>query len=288
MVKGGNPGSAVVWRLEGRVAVVTGASSGIGRAVSERLARRGARVALVARSAERLGTVAESIRQAGGIALAVPCDVADARAVKVAHAQVVEKLGAPDILVNAAGFGVWKGFAEVTEAEHQGMMDTMYWGAFHWIREGLPGMRERRRGRVVNVAAASARVPLPVTSGFSAAMAALTALSESLHRELQGSGVGVSCLNPGSVKTAFWGERTPQATIPPLVRWAPKLSAAAVARQAELCIRLGVGMRTFPVFVALLARMNALWYRAGDLMLARWFVPVLLTAVLVRLAIGMF
>jgi short-subunit dehydrogenase len=257
----------------------------MGRAIAERLARRGVRVALVARGSSPLETVCEAIRSSGVTAVAVPCDVADRKAVVAAHARVVAALGEPDIVVNAAGFGVWKAFAEVSEAEHRGMMDVIYWGAFHWIRASLPGMRSRGRGAIVNVAAASARVPLAVTSGFSAATSALTALSESLHRELQGSGVRVSCLSPGSVKSAFWvEERIPKATIPPLVRWAPKLTPAAVARQAELCIRLGVGFRTFPVFVALLARLNALWYRAGDLALSRWFLPLLVLAVLVRLA----
>jgi len=275
--------------LRNRVAVVTGASSGIGRAVALRLARRGAKVALVARTASALEQVAAAIRDLGGRAVVVPCDVADPEAVARAHALVVAELGSPDLVVNAAGFGVWKGFSDVTEAEHTGMMDTIYWGAFHWIRAALPGMRERGRGSIVNVAAASARVPLPVTSGYSAATAALTALSESLHRELMGTGVRVSCVNPGSVRTAFWNpERIPPKSLPPLVRWAPKTSPGAVAREVELCIRLGVGFRTFPVFVAFLARANALWYRAGDLLLSRWLLPGLALLVLLRVVLRSF
>ncbi|GMV07278.1 MAG: hypothetical protein AMXMBFR53_35530 [Gemmatimonadota bacterium] len=269
--------------LTNRVAVVTGASSGIGKAVALRLARRGAKVALVARTASALDQVAAAIRASGGTAMVVLCDVANPEEVARAHALVCGELGAPDVVVNAAGFGVWKGFHQVTEAEHRGMMDTIYWGAFHWIRAALPAMRERGRGHIVNVAAASARIPLPVTSGYSAATAALTALSESLHRELMGTGVRASCLNPGSVRTAFWDpERIPPGTVPPLVRWAPKTSPGAVAREVESCIRLGVGFRTFPVFVAFLARANALWYRAGDLLLSRWLLPGLALLVLLR------
>jgi NAD(P)-dependent dehydrogenase (short-subunit alcohol dehydrogenase family) len=187
--------------LNGRIAVVTGASSGIGRAVALRLARRGVRVALVARSTAALEAVADAIRGEGGDALVVSCDVSDPLAVSSAYQRVIGEWGIPDILVNAAGFGVWKAFSQVSEEEHRAMMATIYWGAFHWIRLGLPSMRERGRGRIVNIAAASARIPTGVTSGYAAATAALTALSESLHRELFGTGVRVSCLNPGSVKT---------------------------------------------------------------------------------------
>jgi short-subunit dehydrogenase len=272
-------------QVKGRVAVVTGASSGIGRAVAMRLARRGARVTLVGRSASALEIVAEAIRGVGGEARTIPCDVRQVDAVAAAHTRILAEMGPPAMLVNAAGFGVWKGFLEVSEAEHRAMMDTTYWGSFNWIRAVLPGMIAGRSGNILNVAAASARIPLPVTSGFSATTAALIALSESLHRELMGSGVRVSCLSPGSVKTDFWDpERIPPGGIPWLVRFAPKVSAESVAREAELCIRLGVGFRTFPIFVAALARANALWYRAGDLILSRWFFPGLLLLIALRVA----
>jgi len=104
------------------VAVVTGASSGIGRAVAFRLARRGVRVALVARTRPALEVVAAAILSRGVHARVYPCDVADPAAVLAAHGLIVEELGSADILVNAAGFGVWKPFAEVTVEEHAAMM----------------------------------------------------------------------------------------------------------------------------------------------------------------------
>jgi hypothetical protein len=98
--------------------------------------------------------------------------------------------------------------------------------------------------------------------------------------------VRVACLNPGSVKTAFWDvERIPPRGIPPLVRWAPRMAPEAVAREAQACIRLGVGFRTFPFFVGLLARLNAVWYRLGDLILARWFVPAVVLLLVLRVLI---
>jgi NAD(P)-dependent dehydrogenase (short-subunit alcohol dehydrogenase family) len=270
-------------RISGRLAVVTGASSGIGRAVALHLARAGADVALVARREAALEAVAVDVRQLGRRALVVVCDVTDAAAVDQAFQMIGEQFGAPDILVNAAGFGVWKPFMDVSVAEHRGMMEVMYWGAFHWIRALLPEMMRQQRGHVVNLSAGSGRFALPVTSGYSAAAFAIAGLSEALHRELLGTPVGVSCVHPGSVRTEFWSEEnTPASMIPPLVRYAPKLSADAVARNVCYCIRFGFPTRTLPIFVAFLARVNAVWMRLGDLVLWKWFVPLLLLLLVLR------
>ena len=270
-------------RISGRRAVVTGASSGIGRAVALRLARFGADVALVARRVEALDSVASDAAQYGGRALVVPCDVSDAAAVLGAYSHINEKLGVPDILVNAAGFGIWKRFLDITTDEHVRMMTVMYWGAFHWIRAVLPDMIARGHGHVVNISAGSGRFALPVTSGYSAAAFALSGLSEALHREMLGTPIGVSCVHPGSVRTAFWNEdHTPRRSIPPLVRYAPKLSPDAVARNVCYCIWLRIPIRTLPIFVAFLARANAVWIRLGDLMLWKWFLPLLVGIVVLR------
>lgn len=271
-------------RIRGTIAVVTGASSGIGRAVALRLARLGANVALVARREGALEDVAREAGRYGGRVLVLPCDVTEGEAVASAHRRIVAELGAPDLVVNAAGFGVWKPFLEITPSEHAGMMNTMYWGAHHWTGAVLPAMIARRRGHVVNVSAGSGQFALSVTSGYSAAAFAVRGFSEALRREMRRHGVGVSCVCPGSVRTAFWDEnRTPQAGLPVLVRWAPKLSPDAVARNIIYCIRLNLPVRTLPIFVAFLARANALSVRLGDLILWTWFMPALALLLLLRI-----
>jgi len=271
-------------RLRGTIGVVTGASSGIGRAVALDLARQGVHLALVARDAVALGEVATLAAAHGVRTLVVPLDVADAAAVAAGCARIREQLGEPDLLVNAAGFAVWKPFLDVDVDEHRQMMDVNYWGTFHCLRELLPGMRARGRGGIVNVSAGTGTFALAVTSGFSASKFAVRGLSEALYRELRGSGVQVSCLHPGSVRTPFWDDgRIPPAGLPAIVRYAPKLSPAAVARQVRYCLWFGFPVRTIPIFVAFLARLDAIWVRLADLVLWKWFVPAALALVGLRL-----
>src|SRR6187549_395395 len=204
-------------RIRNRVAVVTGASSGIGREIALALARGGAAVGLVARRREELESVAQEARAAGARALVAECDVGDDGAVAEAARKVTAELGAVDILVNAAGFAEWRPFAAISDDSHRRMMEVNYWGTFRWIRALLPGMRERRRGAIVNVVAGSGKFAFPGTSGFSASKFAVAGLSEALRRELRGSGVVVSSLYPGSVATPFWNdERIDRKFLPPL------------------------------------------------------------------------
>lgn len=270
-------------KIHGSIALVTGASDGIGREVALALARAGAAVALVARRNDKLEAVARDIRAHGGRALALPCDVVDSGAVAAAAAVAVRELGAIDILVNCAGLGIWRHFAEIGDDGHRQMMEVNYWGTFHWIRALLPAMRARKRGAIVNLVAGSGKFALAVTSGFSASKFAVAGLTESLRRELFGSGVVVSGVFPGSVRTPFWNdERIDRAALPALVRFSPKLSARAVARAVVRAVRFGFAERTLPIFVAFAARANALWVRFGDLLFSRWLLPATFGALALR------
>lgn len=270
-------------RIRGKVAVVTGASGGLGHATVLALAKDGANVGLLARREDRLLDLARHAESLGARICAVACDVTDSEAVARAFARIRMELGEPDILVNAAGWGVWKPFTEIADAQHLEMMEVNYWGSFRCIQQVLPGMRARGQGSIVNVASGASLFALPVTSGYSASKFALRGLSEALHRELLGTGVSVSCLCPGSIRTEFWSEmNTPASGIPPLVRYSPKLSPRAAARSVRHCIRFGFPVWTTPIFVNILAKLNGLWLRLGDLLLWRWFVPILATILAAR------
>ncbi|MCH7806505.1 MAG: SDR family oxidoreductase [Proteobacteria bacterium] len=259
-------------KIRGTDAIITGASSGLGRATALKLAKRGANLALVARRRDKLEQVAAEARKFGVKVLVVPADISKEVQVKQAFRKIAQKMGEPDILVNAAGLGIWKAFIETSGDEHRHMMEVNYWGAFYWIRQTLPGMAARSRDSIVNISSAMGKVGLDVTAGYSASKFALTGLSESLHREYSRLGVTVSALHPGSFKTDFWNEENiPSAGLPPLIRYAPKLSVDAVARNIIYSIRLNLPVRTLPFYVGFLTRINGLWFGLASLLLWKGF-----------------
>ena len=189
-------------RWKGRVALVTGASSGIGRAVSLALAQRGAEVALLARNRERLGRLADSIREESGReSLVLQTDVSDASQVGRAVALVLERHGRIDYLINSAGIIRYKPFLDLSHEEMAGMMAVNYFGTVHCIRAVLPQMLKRRSGQIVNIASTAGRRGFPMETGYSASKFAVVGMSEALRLELSDTGVSVSLLCPGFVDT---------------------------------------------------------------------------------------
>jgi len=184
--------------LGGRVAIVTGASAGIGAATARELARRGARVVLVARRADRLDVQVAAITQAGGFALAVPTDVSDAAQVAALVRRTLDTFGRIDILVNNVGGGA---FAPLTlgPAEIARMVDTNLTGAILLTQAVLPGMVERHHGAIIAVAAVTGAVALDPL--YSATKFGLRGFTLSLRRQVAGSGVAVSVVSPGYIQT---------------------------------------------------------------------------------------
>ena len=192
--------------LTGQVAIITGAGRGIGRAIAERLAAEGARVALVARSAEQLEAAAAEIRAGGWSALAVPADITDAAGVAAMLERVEAALGPVDLLVNNAGS--FYAIGPVWEVDPQ-----KWWtdvtinlnGVFLCCRAVLPGMIGRDRGRIINLIGGGTGNPFPNGSGYGSSKAAVMRLTECLAEELRASGARVSvfAMGPGLVRTAL-------------------------------------------------------------------------------------
>ena len=167
------------------------------------------------------------------------------------------------------------------------MMNVNYWGSFYWIRKVLPDMLQGGRKRIINISSGSGKIGFKSTSGYSASKFAITGLSEALHREFFSTKIGITCIHPGSVKTEFWNDkRIPKHHIPALIRYSPKLSAKSIAREINFCIWFGFPVRTTPIFVALLVRINALWVHMGDLMLWRWFFPLVVVIFIIKVVHG--
>jgi hypothetical protein len=207
--------SSRLTRLRGRRALVTGASSGIGRALALRLAAEGARVALVARRADALEALAAEVRAAGGEALALPCDVAEREAVAAAAAHVVEAWGGVDLLVNNAGYGHHRRFLEWDLEDMERMLRVNTLGSLYWTKALLPGMVERGEGWIVFVASLAGRIAPPDESAYAASKFALVGLAESLSLEVEDLGVHVLTVCPGVIRTPFFDgealERMPAA-----------------------------------------------------------------------------
>jgi 3-oxoacyl-[acyl-carrier protein] reductase len=185
--------------LSGQVALVTGASQGLGRAIAEALAAAGAKVALVARSAGKLADVAAGIRAAGGTAEEFPCDVSKGDEVVKVVEQVVEKLGRLDILVNNAGVTRDTLLPRMSDEEWDEVLTTNLRGPFLFMRAASRPMMQQRYGRIINVSSVSGLIGNPGQANYSASKAGLVGLTRTVSKELAGRKVTVNAVAPGFI-----------------------------------------------------------------------------------------
>jgi NAD(P)-dependent dehydrogenase (short-subunit alcohol dehydrogenase family) len=188
--------------FQDRVALVTGASSGIGAQLARDLVARGARVALVARRAERLEQLAAELRPSR--ALAVACDVASRPAVEAAVARVLDHWGRLDLLVNNAGLARHALFKDEDPDTFVRLMEINYLGTVWAIRAALPAMRRRGEGWIVNVSSVAGKLGQPDESAYTASKFAVTGLSEALASELGPLGIHVMTVYPALVRTEMF------------------------------------------------------------------------------------
>ncbi|MGH2828978.1 MAG: SDR family NAD(P)-dependent oxidoreductase [Actinomycetota bacterium] len=198
----------------GAVAIVTGASRGIGREVALMAAKRGAAVGLIARSEGDLSAVLDEI---GGRGTAAVADVTDRAQIERAIASCEAALGPCGILVNNAGAGAYGSLMDTPVEKYEELIRVNYFSTIYAMKAVLPGMAERGRGHVVNVASIAGRIGAPLETAYSASKFAVAGLSEAAAIELRAKGIGVSVVNPGPVKTNFfeargapYGRKTPR------------------------------------------------------------------------------
>lgn len=187
--------------LQDRVAVVTGASSGIGEACALAFVEKGARVVLAARRAERLAGLVERIEQAGGAALAVTTDVTDEAAVDNLFAQAVERFGTVDVVINNAGIADSTPICDMPLAVWEQVVSTNLTSAFLCSRAAFRIMRDKGRGRIVNIGSISARVPRANSPAYAASKWGLDGLTRSLAIDGREFNIAASIFHPGIVAT---------------------------------------------------------------------------------------
>jgi short-subunit dehydrogenase len=188
-------------KIAAEVAVVTGASSGLGAEMAQQLGRMGIKVGLTARREAELHAVADSIRSQGGTAFVAPADAANPTALKAAIGAIVEALGPVDLLIANAGLGVGGTAVDFSAEAFERMIRVNLLSVGYAIEAVLPRMIRQRRGQIVGISSLAGFRGLPGTSGYSATKAGLSALLEGLRPDLKRYGIAVTTVHPGFVRT---------------------------------------------------------------------------------------
>jgi len=193
--------------VEKRVSLVTGASSGIGRAIALRFGSKGMRVGLVARRKDRLAQVAAAIEKNGGESLVLPGDVRESRVADSCVAAVTEAWGRLDILVNNAGIGAYAPIEQLKDETMRQQFEVNVFGPFFFTRAAVPWMKKQRSGQIVNIGSVVGLVGTPRGTAYVGTKWALRGMNECWREELYPDGVKVAYVAPGYVITEFGGRK---------------------------------------------------------------------------------
>ncbi|WP_017803733.1 SDR family oxidoreductase, partial [Nodularia spumigena] len=196
--------------LDKRRALITGASSGIGKATALAFAKAGIDVALVSRSLDKLETVAQAARHTGVVAKAYAVDLANITQVKAEIEAIALDFGGIDILVNNAGIAYTANLSETPLEDWQKVINLNLTSVFQCLMGILPGMRSRHTGTIINVASIAAKQPFPGWGVYSVSKAGVMALSQTLAQEERAHGIRVTAICPGAVNTELWDTETVQ------------------------------------------------------------------------------
>jgi short-subunit dehydrogenase len=221
------------------VVLVTGASSGIGEALVRELARRGARVALVARRAERLREIAAEITGTGGRALAIECDVTDREAFERAIEETIARFGALDVLVNNAGRGQNAYIEDTPDEQIKEIFALNVFSLWYGVSAALRHMRPRGRGHIITISSIAGKIGYPGNAVYVAAKHAAVGFTRALRAELAGSGIEATVVIPAGTLTA-WAEVTAGGPM-------TELFAYEAERGAEIAAERGITPPSLPL-----------------------------------------
>jgi NAD(P)-dependent dehydrogenase (short-subunit alcohol dehydrogenase family) len=193
--------------LNGKTAIVTGSTKGIGRAIAETLVREGVNVCVSARKIEEVENTVKELNGAGeGSVTGVACDVRDYDEVKALFEHAVGEFGGVDVVVNNAGVGSFQTVEEMSPEDFRAVLETNLFGVFYCCHEAIPLMRERGGGYIVNISSLAGTNAHPRMAAYNASKFGLNGFSEALMQEVRHDGIKVSYIMPGSVNTHFGGD----------------------------------------------------------------------------------
>lgn len=224
------------------VVLVTGASSGLGRAIALELARRGARLSLLARRRDRLSDVAAEVDERGGAALAIECDVTDRAAFEAAVADTVTHFGHLDVLINNAGRGQFAYVEDTPDDQLESIFRLNVYALWYGTSAALRHMRERNSGHIINIASMGGKIGFPANAAYVAAKHATVGFTRALRSELTGTGIDATVVVPGGIITE-WAEVTEGGPMLELFEYERR-------RGAEIAAEQGVTPPAIPVLGA--------------------------------------
>lgn len=255
--------------LKGQVALITGASSGIGAGMAADLARLGAIPILIARSEAKLREVSALVPGEHEIRV---MDVTENEQVVRTVEEIAAKFGRIDILINSAGYGIFERFESASLEDLEDMMDVNYMGTVRCIKAVLPHMLGAGRGNIVNIASMAGKIGSAKAGGYSATKHAVLGLTNSLRQEFAGTGVILSAVNPGPIDTPFFDRADPSGSYAANVKWMmlrPEKVSGAVMKailrgkaEIDLPFVAGFGIKLYGLFPRWIDRLAApLWNR---------------------------
>ena len=193
--------------LQDKVAIVTGGTKGIGRAIAEALVSEGASVCISARSRNEIDETVSALRALGvGTATGIVADVCNYSQVKAMFELAVSQLGGVDVLINNAGIGLFQTVEETSPEDFRSVLETNLFGVFHCCHEAIPLMKKRGGGYIINLSSLAGVNAHPKMAAYNASKFGLNGFSEALMQEVRHDGIKVSYIMPGSVNTEFGGD----------------------------------------------------------------------------------
>jgi 3-oxoacyl-[acyl-carrier protein] reductase len=192
---------------ESKVAIVTGGTRGIGRAIAKSLADAGAMVAITARSEKELASTVSRLNETrSGSVAGYVCDVRDYDQVKAVFGEIAEDFGGVDILVNNAGIGLFESVESMSVEDFRAVLETNLFGVFYCCHEAIPVMKQRGGGYIINISSLAGTNAHPRMAAYNASKFGLNGFSEALMQEVRHDNIKVSYIMPGSVNTEFGGD----------------------------------------------------------------------------------